>query len=244
MPPDPRAAGTSGTLCRRVSAPPAALAFLHTAGAQVGVFDALLRTLAPGLRVRHAVEPSLLQEARAAGGVGPALAERVRRVAARLLGDGARVVVCTCSTLGGCAEEAGEVLGAPVLRLDRPMAERAVEAGSPILVVAALESTLLPTCALLQDSARRRGRAPVIRTLLCDGAWALFEADDQAAYRAAIAASVQRGCGDARVVVLAQASMAGAEGLCADLGVPVLSSPRSGLEAALARLAEPTRRGR
>ena len=39
------------------------------------------------------------------------------------------------------------------------------------------------------------------------------------------------------MIVLAQASMAGAAALCPDLAIPILSSPRLGLEAALARLA-------
>ena len=61
-------------------------------------------------------------------------------------------------------------------------------------------------------------------------------AGDSAGYHAAIAAALagQRGRGD--VIVLAQASMAGAAELCADLGVPILSSPRLGVEAALAAL--------
>jgi hypothetical protein len=217
--------------------PTPALAFLHTAAPQVAAFETLLGSLAPGVQARHAVEPALLEEARLAGGIEPALRARVHAVTAALLREGARVVVCTCSTLGGCAEEAGAALGAPVLRIDRPMAERAVDAGSPLLVVAALESTLAPTCTLLRDTALRRGLSPQIRTLVCEGAWEQFEAGDRGAYHATIAAAVGRARGDARAVVLAQASMAGAEALCAGLGVPVLSSPRSGLLAALARLA-------
>jgi hypothetical protein len=212
---------------------PPTLALLHTAAAQVEPFEDLLRALEPGIRVRHAVEPALLDEARAAGCIGPALRARVRDVAAALLHGGARVVVCTCSTLGGCAEDAGSALGAPILRIDRPMAEQAVAAGSPLLVVAALESTLAPTCALLHDTAQRRGLSPQIRALVCEGAWALFEAGDRPAYHAAIAAAIRKGRGDACAIVLAQASMADAETLCGDVPVPVLSSSRSGLRAAL-----------
>jgi hypothetical protein len=45
------------------------------------------------------------------------------------------------------------------------------------------------------------------------------------------------------VVVLAQASMAGAAPLCAGLPLPVLSSPSLGLEAALAAYRALTSRG-
>lgn len=211
------------------------LSFLHTAPAQADAFGALLGTLAPDVSARHHVEPELLARVRAAGRIEPDVHARVQEIAAALLRDGAHVVVCTCSTLGASAEAAGVALGAPVLRIDRPMAERAVDAGSPILVAAALESSLDSTCALLRDAAGRRGATPEIRVLVCEGAWEHFEAGDRPAYHAAIAAALRRFRGDARAVVLAQASMDGAEALVVDLGIPVLSSPRSGLEAALAR---------
>jgi hypothetical protein len=212
------------------------LALLHTAATQALAFEAWLTDLEPSARARHEVDATLLAEARASGGIPPALRARLHSKLVALFDEGARVVVCTCSTLGGCAEEIGAEIEAPVLRIDRPMAERALAAGSPILVVAALESTLAPTCSLLRDTAERQGRTPVLRTLLCETAWAHFEAGERAAYHAEIARAVRRSCGDARAVVLAQASMAGAEALCEGVEVPVLSSPRSGLEAALALL--------
>jgi hypothetical protein len=232
------ARGRRGTVASTVKPSSPSLALLHTAATQTVAFEACLASIAPDVRARHQVDASLLAEARAAGGIPPALRVRLRDTIAALFDEGARVVVCTCSTLGGCAEEIGAELRAPVLRIDRPMAERAIAAGSPILVVAALESTLAPTCELLRDTAKRQGRTPVLRTLLCDGAWPFFEAGERAAYHAEIAAAVRRGRGDARAAVLAQASMAGAEALCEDLGIPVLSSPRSGLEAALDLLAD------
>jgi hypothetical protein len=45
----------------------------------------------------------------------------------------------------------------------------------------------------------------------------------------------------ADVIVLAQASMAGACALCPTLAVPALSSPRLGVEAAVRALAVPSR---
>ncbi len=67
------------------------------------------------------------------------------------------VVVCTCSTIGGSAEQTRLPHGQSVLRVDRAMAERAVEIGSRIVVAAALESTLAPTTELIQDVAAQQG---------------------------------------------------------------------------------------
>ncbi|WP_433793214.1 hypothetical protein [Actinoplanes sp. CA-252034] len=118
----------------------------------------------------------------------------------------------------------------PVVRLDRPMAEAAVAAGDRIAVVATVESTLEPTIALIRSVADR----PV--TLIpspCLTAWRHFEAGDPTAYDEEIAAHVRTIAGTADVIVLAQASMAGAAALLP--GLPVLTSPRSAVEAAIRR---------
>jgi Asp/Glu/hydantoin racemase len=111
----------------------------------------------------------------------------------------------------------------PVLRIDRPMAEAAVAAGGRIAVVATVESTLAPTRSLLLECA---AGAPVeIVDAPCLDAWALFAAGDLEGYARRVAAHC-RGL-DADVIVLAQASMAPAAELLADLATPVLTSPRA-----------------
>jgi hypothetical protein len=212
---------------------PKTLTFLHTSPAHIATFDRLLAEIAVGVPARHIVDESLLSEERAAGVITP---DHERRIAAALHGaveSEAAVVLCTCSTIGGCAEELGRTAGSPVLRVDRAMAERAVALGPRILVVAALASTLAPTRALLLEAAARANKTVQLSELLCDSAWQRFEQGDQAGYLAAIAEQLRGAAVSADAIVLAQASMAGAAELCADLPVPILSSPRLGLEAAL-----------
>ncbi|MGW3320067.1 aspartate/glutamate racemase family protein, partial [Streptomyces fungicidicus] len=136
----------------------------------------------------------------------------------------------TCSTSGAAAAAAASAAGVPVLRVDRPMAAAAVAAGARVVVLAALESTLRPTVALIEEEALRVGRSAEVRTVLVPGAWERFDAGDAAGYvrRVAHAADAVTG---ADVIVLAQASMASAETLVTT-SVPVLSSPRPGLAAA------------
>ena len=184
--------------------------------------------------VRHSVHEDLLSEARRTG-ITDALASRVQECVRSLACEPGALVVCTCSTIGGCAEAANRDRPGVAMRIDRPMAERAVLLGRRILIAAALESTLEPTRLLVEDAARAAGRTIRTSALLCDGAWAHFERGDAAGYQRAIAQALLREAHDADVVVLAQASMAPAAALCAELGVPVLSSPRLGLASALAR---------
>jgi Asp/Glu/hydantoin racemase len=214
---------------------PAVLALLHTSPVHVPVFDALRDQDHPGLELRHVVLPELLARARRDGAT--AVAGDVLAVLRQAVADGARAVLCTCSTLGGVAEAAAGDAGVPVLRVDRPMAAAAVARGPRVVVLATLESTLGPTVALLAQEARCAGRPVEVRTRVLDDAWRAFEAGDagRCARLVAEAADAVRAA-DADVIVLAQASMAPAE-LLTTTCVPVLSSPRRGLAAGAAAVA-------
>ncbi|WP_199816014.1 aspartate/glutamate racemase family protein [Streptomyces sp. NRRL S-241] len=212
------------------------LLLLHTSPVHVPVFDALRDRDHPGAVLRHLVAPELLDRARTAGSesVIPALRGLLTEAGAGA-GSGPGAVLVTCSTIGAAAESLAPALGVPVLRVDRPMAAAAVRAGRRIAVLAALESTLAPTRELLAEEA---GERPVsIRTHLVAGAWERFEAGDTAGYLARVAEAAGSVTG-ADVIVLAQASMAGAADLVTG-PVPVLSSPAPGLAAGLAMRSAP-----
>ncbi|MDX2170814.1 MAG: hypothetical protein SF182_27335 [Deltaproteobacteria bacterium] len=206
------------------------LGFLHTAAVHVDTFERLLRERDAALPSRHVVAAGLLDAARAAGGVTPAIAADVAAALRALVGDGARVLLCTCSTIGAAAEAAA--VGVPVLRLDRPMAEQAVASGSRIALVAALASTLAPSAALLHEVAARAGRHVTVTDVPCAEAWPHFEVGALEAYYDAVAVAAERAAASHDVVVLAQGSMAPAAARVRS-AVPVLSSPRLGVEAAL-----------
>ena len=208
------------------------LTFLHTAKSQVGFFDTLLSEMAPGLVARHIVHEDLLIDARCTG-LNPVLELRVRDIVLAAAGEPGTLVICTCSTIGGCAERANEDRPGVVMRIDRPMAECAVRIGRRITIAAALESTLEPTRQLVEEAARAAGRTVQTNSLLCAGAWAHFDRGDSEAYARAIVEVLRRDARSADVILLAQASMAGAEPLSWELGMPVLSSPRLGLARAL-----------
>ncbi|MET8099752.1 arylsulfatase [Streptomyces sp. NPDC005236] len=219
-----------------VSPPPRSgpLALLHTSPAHIPVFDALRDADHPGLELRHLVDEELLARARREG--PEAVADEVRVLLAGAVADGARGVLCTCSTIGAVAERTDA--GVPVLRVDRPMAAAAVaagaRAGARVVVLATVASTLEPTVALIDEEARRAERPVEIRTALVEKAWALFEAGDTDGCARAVAGAADA-VADADVIVLAQASMTAAGGYITT-SVPVLSSPRPGLAAAAAAL--------
>lgn len=228
---------------RRADAVPHAIAFLHTAQAHVPTFERLLGEAAPGMPARHVVREDLLADARAFGVSHAALVARVHAAMQEAASAGARVVACTCSTIGGIAEDTPTHGRFRALRIDRAMADRAVRAGPRVLVAAALESTLAPTVDLVLSAASDAGVRVAPAQLLIADAWPHFEAGDIARYADTVAAAIREAASSADVVVLAQASMAPAATLLADLSIEVLSSPAPGVArvaAVAAAMANPT----
>ena len=212
------------------------VAFLHTSPVHVATFERLMQAADPAIKVEHAVHEDLLEDARRVGPTDPDLVRRVHEAMRGVALGGASLVVCTCSTIGGSAESMATGGRFTALRIDRAVADRAVQLGPRILVVAALESTLRPTADLIHESAAMLGTRVDIELLLVDGAWSHFLVGDQVAYVQSIANAIRGARRFVDVVVLAQASMAPAAQLLADLAVEVLSSPRLGVRSIVAQL--------
>ncbi len=209
------------------------LTLLHTAAANVAPFETLGQELAPDIPLQHVVDDSLLSEARERGGVTPDLNRRVTTAVLNAIDGGAKAVLCTCSSIGPCVEVARPFTDRPVMRVDDPMAEETVQAGSRIAVAATLQSTLVPTIEIVKRAAERNDKQIELIEILCASAWAAFAAGDQDGYNNEIVKSLEPAAADVDVIVLAQASMAGAaDRLNSD--IPLLTSPRSGFQAAIA----------
>jgi Asp/Glu/hydantoin racemase len=219
-----------------LDAPVTVVGFLHTSDVHVGTFRDLLAEHAPRFGAIDVVDQTLLDDARARG-IDDDVRQRLETHLRSLRARGAAVVLCTCSTLSGVAEQMTDSVGVPVIRVDRPMAERAAALGGRIAVIFAVPSTLAPTRELLAECIAKSGRHSTLIESPCLDAWTLFEAGDAEGYLDRVAAHARRTADHADVILLAQASMAGAANQLTDLPIPVLTSPSTAVQytAALAR---------
>jgi hypothetical protein len=213
------------------------LGFFHTGAVHVETFEGLVRAIEPAIATRHAVREDLLAQAVAAGSVTGDVARAVQAEILTLVEQGARFVVCTCSTLGSAAEATPTTGRATVLRVDRPLAEQLVASAQPILVVAALPSAMTTASELLQAVAREQRSRVNLRELPCHEAWPAFLAGDRPGYLQQIAHRVEHGALRGEQVMLAQASMAGAVPLIRRSDVQVFTSPELGVRAAISAYA-------
>jgi Asp/Glu/hydantoin racemase len=132
--------------------------------------------------------------------------------------------------VGEAADLLSKTVNIPVVKIDNRMAMQAVETGSRIAVVATVATTLDPTERLIHRKAAEIGKSVTTKRYLADRAFDALVSGNTAEHDAILKAEIERAMSGNDVVVLAQGSMARLVPMLQQ-SVPVLSSPRSGVEA-------------
>ncbi|MGI4869894.1 MAG: aspartate/glutamate racemase family protein [Janthinobacterium lividum] len=207
--------------------PTKTLALLHTSATLVPVFQQLCAEHLPGVQVFNIVDDSLIKNVIRDGELTPDGARRVVNYVGSAEAGGADYVLVTCSSIGAAVETAAGLTGIPVLRVDQPMADQAVQTGRRIGVIATLPTTLGPTSDLVRRRAALAGKEIELTAVLCEGAFEALMSGDAARHDAMVAAALKDLVTKVDVVLLAQASMARVVDTldAADRVVPILASP-------------------
>ena len=203
------------------------LGLLHTSATLVPVFDQLCKAKLPGVDVFNLVDDSLIKDVITYSRLRPQTARRVTQLVAAAEDAGAEYIMVTCSSIGPAVEMAATLVAVPVLRVDQPMAELAVQTGSRVGVIATLPTTLEPTADLVRRCAVAAGKEIELTARLCEGAFEALMGGGAAKHDAMVAAALKELAGQVDVIALAQASMARVvDGLAtAERRVPILASP-------------------
>jgi Asp/Glu/hydantoin racemase len=193
----------------------------------VPVFQQLVSQYLPQVKVFNIVDDSLIKNVISCGELTPATARRVVNYVGSAEAAGADFILVTCSSIGAAVEASAALTGIPVLRVDQPMADKAVQTGKRIGVVATLSTTLQPTSDLVRRRAAVAGKTIELEAVLCEGAFDALMSGDAARHDEMVAKALKDLSSRADVIVLAQASMARvADNLSAeDKKVPILASP-------------------
>ena len=209
---------------------------VHTSFVSVQDLKDLFAEAMPEAQVRNIVDDSLLAEVLANGGVTPGVSHRMLQYYQAAESAGADLIFNQCSSVGEVAEAAAQRVKVPVVRVDARMAEVACETGRRIGVVATVETTLGPTCRLIEATAKRLGKTVEINRCLVEGAFSLLVGGDRPGHNRLVLEAIRRLAEEVDVVVCAQGSMTA---ILPELGatrVPILTSPRLGVASAAAAL--------
>jgi Asp/Glu/hydantoin racemase len=167
---------------------------------------------------------------------------------ARELVDLAQVdaILITCSTMNRSYPAVAQAVDVPVIQIDMPMMEAAVNHGGKVLIIATLVTTVKSTQALLEETAERLDKTVTSTGVTVEEAWHRLAAGDIEGHNELLAQAIRDatareslGC-----VVLAQLSMSV---FClshpdpeAAFGLPVYTSGQTGFQRAREVLATQT----
>ncbi len=206
---------------------------IHTSLVSHAELNALFAELVPGAKVHNIVDDSLLHDVMQNGGINEKVISRMCAYVQAAAANGANLIFNQCSSVGEAADIASKLVAVPVLKVDAPMAEKAVELGTRIGVVATVRSTMKPSCNLVRTKAAEAGKPVEVVEYLVDGALdVLMKENNREKHNAMVLASVRKAEAECDVIVLAQGSMTVLLPELKDVTKPVLTSPRLGVERA------------
>src|ERR1041385_4838429 len=184
------------------------LGLVHPSATLVPVFAQLCKEKLPSAETFNIVDDSLVKGIMAAGRITPEISARVANYLKSAESAGAERILVTCSSIGPAVEAAAKLIAVPVLRVDQPMADKAVQTGKRIGVIATLRTTLEPTADLISRRAKQAGKSIELISRLVDGAFDALMSGDAATHDSKVARALKELSKDVDVIVLAQASMA------------------------------------
>lgn len=207
------------------------VALFHTVAALSSQFEELADEYLDDAEWYHAVDESVLDDMLAAGELTPSVTERICTQLSLAQRGGADVILDTCSNTSPAVDVARHLVDIPVVKIDDPMTERAIELGNRIAVVATATSTLGPSQELVERKGEETGRNVMVETVVVDDAFEARRTGDVDTHDELVSKAVEGLVDDFDVVMLAQASMGHLESSLSErVSVPVLSSPDLAME--------------
>ena len=213
------------------------IAVIHTGPVTVLPIKEQLNELIADARVINIMDDSLLNDVRAAGHLTPEVASRIYSYMLNAQAMGADIILNACSSVGEASDSLKAFIRTPIVKIDESMAEEASAIGRRIGVVATVSTTLDPTVRLIRRKAVELGRSVDVTERIAEGAFEALLAGDGTRHDEILKQTIAALADEVDVVVLAQVSMARLVPALGALRVPVLSSPRSGVEAVKRALA-------
>lgn len=209
---------------------------VHTSFVSVDDLTALFHELGPEFLIRHIVDDSLLPEVLANGGVTKEVVSRICAYYKAAQESGADLIFNQCSSVGEAADTAASMIRTPVVKVDKKMAMVACETGQKIAVAATLETTLGPTCRLLESTAKEMNKELIIEPLLIEGAFDELISGNRGKHNEMVINAIKGALDHVDAVVCAQGSMVAILPELGETRVPVLTSPRMGVAYAVEEL--------
>ena len=119
----------------------------------------------PDLKIYNIMDDSLLEETRIYDGMTPAIASRMLNYAKAAEASGASGVLVTCTSVNQATKYIRPLLNIPILNIEEPVAELAVENGTRIGILGTLPTSPAAIGRVIREKAREMGKAVALEGL-------------------------------------------------------------------------------
>lgn len=140
---------------------------------------------------------------------------------------GVDLILLACSTFNRAVELARPMIDVPMLQIDRPMMDLAVQQGSRLGLLATVPTTVPASERLLKLAASEVGKKISVKTVLCSEAFEEIKNGNTDKHNAMLIEAIDRLSDDVDAIVLAQVSMSALEPELNHTKVPVFNSGRT-----------------
>ena len=209
------------------------IVLLQTSMVSFKTFNDLFHEIIPEAHISNLVDEDLLNTLNLNKGITSSIIQRISQYCIFAEAAGADLIFSQCSSTREGVECARRMVNIPIVMVDDGMAEQAIAMGARIGVAATAAATLKPTASALSQAATKEGKTIEVKTYLADGALdVLMKEGNRDKHDKLVLDLLKRAEKENDVIVLAQGSMVTLEPYLSQIAVPVLTSPRLGVQRA------------
>ena len=207
------------------------LGFIHAAVFTATLAKKYTDEIIPEVAVMHMGDDTIQRDNMKApiGTIPPHNFAKFTQYAKNLEDAGCDMIMLGCSTFNPAVEHARPMIGVPLLQIDRPMMDLAVQQGKKVGLLATLAMTVPSSERLLRKAAADAGKEIDVKTVLSTAAFEALMAGKPDQHNEILIQNVRDLAKEVDAIVMAQLSMSVLEPMLTDIPVPVYNSGRTGV---------------
>jgi glutamate racemase len=186
----------------------ALIGLVHTTRLVIDPVHTALADRLPGIEMSHVLDEGILRRLASLGRITPEIVSWLTKMVAATADAGADLAVVSCSSLSPCVNQVRRQVAIPVVKVDEPMFEHAIQQGRRIGLLMTNPTTREPSQLLFEEVSRRLGRKVELIPRLCPDAFAKLNRGDLAGHDLEVGAAVKELLQEVDFLMLAQISIA------------------------------------
>lgn len=199
---------------------------IHSVFVMVDPLKKLFSEIMPEVRLINIVDDSILPEVINNGKITKNIIRRVCNYITILDKQGVDIILSVCTTMSEVMDVGKLMVDTPILKIDEPMAEKALSIGNSFGVVATFQPTLEPSVSFLYKKAAEVNKQVNVKSIFCHGAFDELLDGNKDKHDRIVTEYVNKNSNEVDVIILAQGSMAEIQTLLSNkINKPVLASP-------------------